>query len=706
MKKSLENMAQILALTGTLGGGAEAMAEGKQPAPHELMMPKSAKELKAALPVVLPDAFREIAAADRVRVATAALRGTENYFGNQTNLDETFGALPPATQQTLSKTAFERTRLSNVIVRNTLLQLKDILSPEQAKDFQVVTSTLQKQGMGVSTFESAAAWAKGTKREQLFKIYHEINALLQGQHTVEVGVAPAVAQPPQPREAVQAPPVEVLQAQAPAMPTIESLQLLDRRGSGNETAKKYYFSEGSVKEIEGHPTINLTFDDGPDTTWTPRVLDILAKHKVKATFYLQGANIRPGTEAVIRRIQAEGHEIALHSFDHHDMKKASEGLDGTFAKQVTGVEQQLDSVGVKHSKLYRPPYGSITQEQIQYLGEHGYKVVNWSIDTFDWDKLKNDSDRMTLDVLNGAQDRNGDPKGGKIVLMHSAGGNRANTLEALPKIILALKEKGYTMVTTSTILGLEKPLVGAPRGAVEEQAKPYEVKMAMAGSLTAIPDVTPPTTPIAEAPEALPQKADGFDKLGKPYGWGLQKYRYVEQDLPFTADQLSPVFNAVELNGKQKPVQLDRETYQAWYELVTEFNTTVPKGSELSQMGLYITEGLRTFKEQDKLRKKFGTIAAMPGESEHQIGTAFDLRNGNNQEMYNWFMEYQQAARDSKFVPRAVRHGFIPTVPKESWHFRYVGKEAAVKFWQKHRVDILNNHTRLLRTEWVAPKNT
>jgi peptidoglycan/xylan/chitin deacetylase (PgdA/CDA1 family) len=106
---------------------------------------------------------------------------------------------------------------------------------------------------------------------------------------------------------------------------------------------------------------------------------------------------------------------------------------------------------VLYKKLFRPPYGNITDGQVAQLAEQGYQIVNWTIDTHDWEKGATSqaiADRVTQNAYAGA-----------IVLMHSGGGNRQPTVEALPSIINYLHSKNYQMVTTSAILGAESEVV-------------------------------------------------------------------------------------------------------------------------------------------------------------------------------------------------------------------------------------------------------
>jgi peptidoglycan/xylan/chitin deacetylase (PgdA/CDA1 family) len=120
--------------------------------------------------------------------------------------------------------------------------------------------------------------------------------------------------------------------------------------------------------------IYLTFDDGPHSTATESVLETLKRHRVPATFFLSGANI-PGREAIVRKIEADGHSIGIHAFNHSrisalSVQKTTEEIKNTEALLMPIVAQRL--------RLFRPPFGFFSHNTIRAAKERGYLMVMWS----------------------------------------------------------------------------------------------------------------------------------------------------------------------------------------------------------------------------------------------------------------------------------------------------------------------------------------
>ena len=179
--------------------------------------------------------------------------------------------------------------------------------------------------------------------------------------------------------------------------------------------------------------VALTFDDGPDGNTTPQALDILAKYKIKATFFVQGKNIA-GNEAILKRMQSEGHEVGNHSWNHPILTKLS--LEDA-KKQLTDTEDAITKVLGKSSKLMRPPYGAISDDIRNSLD---LSFIMWDVDSLDW-KSKNEAAIFTeiqRQVSNGS-----------IILMHDI---HQTSVNSLPKVIEYLQEQGYSFVTVSELL--------------------------------------------------------------------------------------------------------------------------------------------------------------------------------------------------------------------------------------------------------------
>jgi peptidoglycan-N-acetylglucosamine deacetylase len=192
--------------------------------------------------------------------------------------------------------------------------------------------------------------------------------------------------------------------------------------------------------------IALTFDDAPDTVYTPQVLDILKKHRVKATFFIVGYRAVEHPE-VVKRIVREGHVVGNHSYGHSQLKKLSQAK---FIQEVEKTERVLAPLAGYTPRLIRPPYGALNDEELAWLSDQGYLTVNWNVDPEDWRGVAKEV------VLKRSLDCAGP---GSIILMHSAtgtGGSLKGTIDALPDLIEGLRGKGYDLVTLPELLQSSK----------------------------------------------------------------------------------------------------------------------------------------------------------------------------------------------------------------------------------------------------------
>ena len=195
------------------------------------------------------------------------------------------------------------------------------------------------------------------------------------------------------------------------------------------------------------PYIAMTFDDGPSAKLTPKLLDLLAAHHVKATFFLIGQNVAENPEIVAREAR-EGHEVANHSWSHPSLAKMSDdGVRG----QLRKTEDAIRSAAGNHSTLLRPPYGSITSRQKKWINqEFGYKIVLWDVDPLDWR-------RPGSNVVCNRIVKN--TRAGSIVLAHDI---HPGTIEAMPCVLNQLEAKGFKFVTVSELISMETPLPPKP----------------------------------------------------------------------------------------------------------------------------------------------------------------------------------------------------------------------------------------------------
>jgi len=204
--------------------------------------------------------------------------------------------------------------------------------------------------------------------------------------------------------------------------------------------------------------IAITFDDGPDPEWTPKILDVLKQKNVKATFFLIGLEAEKYS-GLTRRVYNEGHEIGNHTFTHPDISDVRKSY---FDLELNLTESLFEGkLGVK-PVLFRPPY-SIDQEPdtadqvrpLQWSQDMGFITVGDKLDPNDWrDNPKRTSDEIVQDVMANLPPCDASNlKCGNIILLHDGGGNREETVKALPLIIDQLRAKGYELVPVSGLLG-------------------------------------------------------------------------------------------------------------------------------------------------------------------------------------------------------------------------------------------------------------
>ena len=195
------------------------------------------------------------------------------------------------------------------------------------------------------------------------------------------------------------------------------------------------YTHGSREER----TIALTFDDGPHPVYTDKILDVLEKHGVKATFFAIGINAE-NYPAPLLRAYEEGHEIGNHTYRHKSLRNMSYE---EMLREVTDTAQRIYDMTDYATNLIRPPEGAMSAQFLSLAEELGYRIVLWDVDTRDW--ANEPADQMVKNILSGAD--NGD-----IILFHDYHRNAANTVRALDTVIPALKAQGFRFVTVSELL--------------------------------------------------------------------------------------------------------------------------------------------------------------------------------------------------------------------------------------------------------------
>ena len=185
--------------------------------------------------------------------------------------------------------------------------------------------------------------------------------------------------------------------------------------------------------------IAITFDDGPHPRYTPEILDILAKHGAKATFFAVGVNAETYPH-IIRRILAEGHELGNHTYNHYHTQKMECDV---LRRDILACSEALRKISGSEPLYFRPPEGVCTEEIKDLCRERGYTIVMWSIDTRDW------AHTPIADIVKNVQKNAAD---GAIILMHDFIGKNSPTPAALRQILPILQEAGFEFVTVSELL--------------------------------------------------------------------------------------------------------------------------------------------------------------------------------------------------------------------------------------------------------------
>jgi len=224
----------------------------------------------------------------------------------------------------------------------------------------------------------------------------------------------------------------------------------------------------TVSQYGYHPKqVALTFDDGPDPEWTPKILDVLKKYHVVGTFFMIG-EVAQDNVSVMDRVYREGHEIGNHTFTHPDISEIS---PGQVDLQLNLTERLFEAeLGVR-PVYFRPPY-SIDQEPdtndqaepVERIQQRGYVIVGDKIDTNDWDvhprKTPQEIVDYVFDQINQSATRPW--MRGSIILLHDGGGDRSATVAALPVLINALRAHGYQIVPVSQLIGQTRDEVMPP----------------------------------------------------------------------------------------------------------------------------------------------------------------------------------------------------------------------------------------------------
>lgn len=193
----------------------------------------------------------------------------------------------------------------------------------------------------------------------------------------------------------------------------------------------------------------LTFDDGPDPVFSSQILDTLARYNVPATFFIVGTNALKYPKLVQRMVD-QGHEVGSHTYSHVNISKVSADF---LRFELSATQRVFESITGRNLVLFRAPYATDTVPKtaaearpLSTVSDLGYYTVNMNIDPKDW--WLPDAQKIADRVISGAMQR-----AGNVVLLHDAGGDRTQTVAALPMLIEHLQAEGFRFITVGELIG-------------------------------------------------------------------------------------------------------------------------------------------------------------------------------------------------------------------------------------------------------------
>lgn len=181
-----------------------------------------------------------------------------------------------------------------------------------------------------------------------------------------------------------------------------------------------------------HKVAYLTFDDGPTAAYTPAVLEILARHRAKATFFMIGSQAERRPD-LLRAVRAQGHAVGNHTFTHPNLTRST---PAQIASELARTDAALG-----HTTCLRPPGGSTDPRVHRIARAHGLTTVLWNVDTRDW--TRPGASAITAAAVSPLTYRGRSP----VILLHDGGGDRSQSVAALPGILRSLERQGYRFET-------------------------------------------------------------------------------------------------------------------------------------------------------------------------------------------------------------------------------------------------------------------
>ncbi len=262
---------------------------------------------------------------------------------------------------------------------------------------------------------------------------------------------------------------EILQFEAAPKEGTRSINVDAQTGLISDAQYLSIPSSYVLRRTGWHPgKVALTFDDGPDEQWTSQILDILKREHVPATFFIIGQNGQAHPQ-LVKRIVAEGHDIGNHSFTHPNLGE----IPGKLTElELNATQRLIEALTGRSTRLFRAPYFGDAEPQTAdevepaaIANRLGYIIIGLRVDPDDW--ALPGTDEIVRRTEAGLTNPNPDERG-QIVLLHDGGGNRAQTVAALPRLIHDLRAQGFQFNTVSQLAGLSQaqtmPLLPAEHG--------------------------------------------------------------------------------------------------------------------------------------------------------------------------------------------------------------------------------------------------
>ncbi|PKQ16784.1 MAG: hypothetical protein CVT67_03160 [Actinobacteria bacterium HGW-Actinobacteria-7] len=233
------------------------------------------------------------------------------------------------------------------------------------------------------------------------------------------------------------------------VPGVPGVRLVTRGAlSGVEVSSTVLIQPNDAVVQRFHPragtkVVALTFDDGPWPKSTEAILDVLKREQVPGTFFMLGVRVKKAP-AVARRVVAEGHQVANHTLGHRLLTKEK---PKEIKHQIRGGAAAIKKYTGVSTRWLRPPYGGMNAKSWKVARVEKVHVVIWDVDSKDW--TKPGAQKIASNVVRHA-------KPGSIILMHDGGGDRSQTVKALPTIIKKLRAKGYLFVTVEELYAVKR----------------------------------------------------------------------------------------------------------------------------------------------------------------------------------------------------------------------------------------------------------